>query len=134
MNFKEMCAQKRTEKDRDIAATRAAWHWLDETLSVFQELPHIRLLTDGPNGIKVFRDNECIYKIKIETGILTPLPFNRRWRPAGDGKEYHVVASRYEVDESSSFHQIEKGVKGHKELRKAIQFWFAQIVVDNNWD
>jgi len=135
MNFKEMCAQKRTEKDRDIAASLVALHWLEETLSVLQKLPHISLLIEGPNVINVLRGSYPICKVKIETGTLTILPFfNRGWRPVGTGQSYHVAVSRYAPRESSSFHQIEEGVKGHKRLRKAIQFWFAEMVVDNDWD
>jgi hypothetical protein len=124
MNFKEMCAQKRDEKDRDIVVRRDALHWLAETLSVLQELPHLNLITDGPRGINVLRDDECICKVKIETG---------RWKSVGL-RHYHVMISRHAPRESSSFHQIETGVQGHKELREAIQFWLAQMVVDNNWD
>jgi len=134
MNFKEMRAQKRTEKNRDIAASLAALHWLEETLSVLQEIPHFRLSTEGPNVINVLRGSYPICKVKIETGIITVLPFNRRWRPVGTGQSYHVAVSLHTPRESSSFHQIEEGVKGHKRLRKAIQFWFAQMVIDNDWD
>jgi hypothetical protein len=128
MDFKDLCAQKRTEKDRDLAVSRAALHWLEETLSVLQEIPHLSLLTEGPNVINVLRGDECIWKVKIETGNLFS-----RWR-SGAGQSYHVAVSQHAPRESSSFHQIKEGVKGHKELRKAIQFWLAKMVVDNDWD
>ena len=146
MNFKEMCAQKRTEKDREGGISRAALHWLDETLNVLQELPNISLVCDGPKVINVLRGPDIICEVKIEIGtIFGTYPFSRKtWRPLGIG--YHVVASRlltlsqiytlqhYLDNESSSFHQIKAGVKGRKELRESIQFWLAQMVVDNNWD
>ncbi len=132
MNFKEICAQKRTEKDRDIAASRAALCWLDETLSVLQELPHINLLIDSLKVINVLRGSNIICEVKIETGILTNLALYKKWRLCGAGQSYHVAI--HKGDESSSFHQVEEGMKGHKELRKSIQFWLAQMVVDNDWD
>ncbi len=134
MNFKEMCAQKRIEKDRDVTVTREALHWLEETLSVLQEVPNIHLTTDGQKVINVLRDSDIIWKVKIETGNLLVTFLKSRWTPSGAGQSYHVAVSQYAPRESSSFHQIEKGVKGHKELRKSIQFWLAKMVVDNNWD
>jgi hypothetical protein len=134
MNFKEMCAQKRIEKDRDIAVRREALNWLEETLSVLQEIPNIDLIVDDDqNVIIVLLGVGSPWKVKIETGDLCVTGLFSRWRVCA-GQSYHVTISRRAPRESSSFHQIKEGVKGHKELRKAIQFWLAKMVVDNNWD
>lgn len=134
MNFKEMCAQKRTEKDFAIDASLPAWRWLDETLNVLQEIPRLNLVGDGLKGINILRDSDIVCTVRIEIARpRAPSCLFSRWMAPGSSS-YYVKASRHDVDESSSFHQLEEGVKGHKELRKAIQFWLAQMVIDNNWD
>ena len=70
MNFKEMCAQKRTEKDHYIAVKREALGWLGETLGVLQKIPRLNLQVVGPDIVNVLLGTEIIWKFKIETGYL----------------------------------------------------------------
>jgi len=135
MNFKEMCAQKRAEKDLVVNIQHNARCWLKATLGVLQDLPQMSLQVIGTsNVINVSRGLEVVCEFKIETGYLFRTSMFKSWRTCTGSPSYRVTASTRSPRESKIFDQVEVGVQGHKELRSAIQFWLAKMVVDNNWD
>jgi hypothetical protein len=132
MSFKEMCAEKREEKDRIAVHGRVAYRWLEESLTEVQEMPDF-YIRHGKECICILHDNTPVWDVKIETGHLR-IGLHDWWTTTGVGTSYRVTIFQGRGGGEVTFNQTVKGEEGHAELREAVQFWIAQQIVDNDWD
>lgn len=133
MSFKDLCAEKREEKDRITVHVRVAYRWLEESLTEVQEMPDF-YIRHGKGCICILHGNIPVWDVKIETGHLFVTSMFSKWTTTGVGTSYRVTIFQGRGREDVVFDQVVKGEEGHAELREAVQFWISQQIVDNDWD
>jgi hypothetical protein len=132
MSFKDLYVKARKDQDAVEEYQRSKVEWLSDTLKVVEEV--------GLN-VKRYHDRVAVrflsneyWIFKIETGSLWSNYTQYRWRPSKLGKDHRItITNRWDVAEEV-IDQIEKDDEGLAELRRAIQTWLANEIVERKVD